>query len=145
MGRINRKTELREVAFLILFSLDFQGEEDIRSQIDDFLEGEDEFTPLEQLEIGTKVLKVAAKAKELDEMINAVSVGWKTKRMTKVDLTVLRLAGYELFFDEAVPEKTAINEAVELAKSYGTENSGSFVNGILAKLIRKDAPQAQLS
>jgi len=57
--------------------------------------------------------------------------------MGKVDLTIIRLALYEILYDESVPEKVAINEAVELAKKFGGDESPSFVNGILAKLVRK--------
>ena len=57
--------------------------------------------------------------------------------MSKVDLTIIRLALYEILYDESVPEKVAINEAVELAKKFGGDESPSFVNGILAKLVRE--------
>ena len=67
-------------------------------------------------------------------MINEAAKGWKTTRMGKVDLTLIRLAVYEIKFEEEVPTGVAINEAVELAKNYGTDDSASFVNGILAKL-----------
>ena len=60
--------------------------------------------------------------------------GWKTSRMGKVDLTIIRLAVYELKYEEDIPTGVAINEAVELAKKYGTDTSSSFVNGVLAKL-----------
>ena len=68
-------------------------------------------------------------------MVNQVAQGWKTSRMGKVDLTLIRLAVYEIKFEEDIPEGVAINEAVELAKSYGTDDSPSFINGILAKLV----------
>ena len=68
-------------------------------------------------------------------MINAIARGWKTTRMGKVDLTLIRLGVYEMKFDDEIPTGVAINEAVELAKKYGTDGSSSFVNGILAKLV----------
>ena len=67
-------------------------------------------------------------------MINEAATGWKTSRMGKVDLTLLRLAVYEIKFEEDIPTKVAINEAVELAKRYGTDSSPAFVNGVLAKI-----------
>lgn len=67
--------------------------------------------------------------------INEIAKGWTTKRMGKVELTILRLALFEIQYDEDVPEKVAINEAVELAKKFGGDDSPSFVNGILAKLV----------
>ena len=84
------------------------------------------------------MLAVAAHVEELDKMIGDVSVGWKPQRMNRTDLAILRLACYEIKYDDSVPTSTAINEAVELAKNYGTENSGSFVNGILAKVVKND-------
>ena len=71
---------------------------------------------------------------EIDASVNEVSEGWKTGRMGKVDLTLIRLAVYEMKYED-IPVKVAINEAVELAKKYGTDDSPAFVNGILAKLV----------
>jgi len=136
MSRINRKSELREAAFLILFRLDFQGSTEIMDQIDDFFDGEDGFSESEKQLIAGKVLGTIDHLEEIDNLIDEVSVGWKLSRMTKVDLTALSLACYEIKYDDAVSAATAINEAVELAKNYGTENSGSFVNGILAKVVK---------
>ena len=73
--------------------------------------------------------------KEIDAEINEKSTGWKTSRMGKVDLSIIRLAVYEIRFDEEVPEKVAINEAVELAKKFGTDESPAFINGVLAKFV----------
>ena len=72
---------------------------------------------------------------EIDEKINQVAEGWKTRRMGKVELTILRLAVYEMQYDEEIPEKVAINEAVELAKKFGRDESPAFINGVLAKLV----------
>ena len=78
---------------------------------------------------------IMVKIPELDEMINQVAEGWKTRRMGKLELTILRLALYEMKYDDAIPDKVAINEAVELAKKFGGNDSPAFVNGILAKLV----------
>ena len=67
-----------------------------------------------------------------------VAAGWKTRRMGKVELTILRLALYEMDYDDTVPAKVAVNEAVELAKKFGGSDSPAFVNGVLAKFIRKE-------
>ena len=80
-----------------------------------------------------KYKNIYAHIEELDAAINEVSKGWKTIRMGKVDLTLIRLAVYEIRFEEEIPVKVSINEAVELAKKYGTDDSPAFVNGILAK------------
>ena len=65
--------------------------------------------------------------------MNEKAAGWDTGRMSKVDLTILRLAVYEICYDEDVPTGVAINEAVELAKKFGQDASFGFVNGVLAK------------
>ena len=67
--------------------------------------------------------------------------GWSTDRMSKADLAVLRLACYEVYDDADIPVKVAINEAVELAKKYGSDESGSFVNGVLARLVKAYEPE----
>ncbi len=136
--KTDRRTQLREAAFLLLFRLDFYPREDMPEQIKDFFDGEDSFTDEEKSAVANKVLAICELADEIDALLNSISVGWKVKRMSRVDLTILRLACYEIQYDEKVPVSTAINEAVELAKSYGEENSPSFVNGILAKVVKNE-------
>ena len=82
-----------------------------------------------------KVEKISEKLEEIDAKINEVSEGWKKGRMSKVHLTLIRLAEYDMLYEEDVPAKVAINEAVELAKQYGTDNSTSFEKGVMAKLV----------
>ena len=69
--------------------------------------------------------------------MNEKATGWKTSRMNKVDLAILRLAVYEIKWDDDVPVKVAINEAVELSKKFGGDESSSFVNGILGKIAKE--------
>ena len=89
--------------------------------------------------ISRKYMNIMNCTDELDEKLNSISMGWKTSRMNRVDLTVLRLAVYELEYEkEEVPVGVAINEAVELAKCFGSEESGAFVNGILGKIANPD-------
>ena len=84
-------------------------------------------------EVKDKYEKIASKLYDIDAMINEETLGWDTGRMAKVDLTIIRLAIYEIKFDETVPTGVAINEAVELAKKFGQDGSAAFVNGVLAK------------
>ena len=70
---------------------------------------------------------------EIDQKINEVARGWKTERMGKAELAILRLALYEMLYADAIPVKVAINEAVELAKRFGGEDSPGFINGVLAR------------
>ena len=71
---------------------------------------------------------------EIDRIIGEASVGWSVERMPKVDISVLRVAVYELLFDRKAPQKVIINEAVRIATKYGGEDSPRFINGILGKL-----------
>ena len=80
-----------------------------------------------------KALKVMQMCAGLDEEISSKATGWTVQRMAKVDRTLIRLGLYEMKYDPDVPQGVAINEAVELAKRYGGDDSGSFVNGVLAK------------
>jgi N utilization substance protein B len=84
--------------------------------------------------IEKKYNDIIAKLTEIDAFINGIAEGWKTNRMGKVDLTLIRLAVFEMKYDEEVPVSVAINEAIELAKKFGGDESPTFINGILAKL-----------
>lgn len=131
------RRELREHMFLMLFHKDFHETEDLKEQMELYLENlekpsEKDVTYLEQ-----KFNAVIERVPELDEKISSVATGWKLNRMGKVELTILRLAVYEMEFDEDVPVKVAINEAVELAKKYGEDSSAGFVNGVLAKVAKE--------
>lgn len=131
------RRELREQIFKVLFRVEFNEKEDMQEQLAMFFEDlpeEDEQIIRKDEEIATKYNLIIGKLPEIDEMINKVAEGWSTKRMSKVDLTIIRLAVYEIKFDESVPTGVAINEAVEIAKKFGQDESSAFVNGILAKL-----------
>lgn len=80
---------------------------------------------------------------ELDEQIQSASRGWTVERMPKVDLTILRLATWEILHENDIPGSVAINEAVELAGRYSEPASGRFINGVLGTILRrKEAAQA---
>ena len=86
--------------------------------------------------IKNKALLVCELSDDIDEKINLVSEGWPVDRIGKAELAIMRLAVYEMLYDDDIPVNVAINEAVELAKSYGSDdNAASFVNGVLAKLV----------
>ena len=101
----------------------------------------EELSEKDQEYMSRKYRHVLEKLDEIDALLNATSNGWKTKRMSRVDLTALRLAVYELKYDKDVPTGVAINEAVELAKRFGGETSGSFVNGILGKIANSESEE----
>ncbi|MCI8299749.1 MAG: transcription antitermination factor NusB [Lachnospiraceae bacterium] len=128
------RREIREKIFKLLFRTEFYEEGDLSEQSRLFLQ-ELKQEAQDTLYIQDKFEQIVSRLTEIDDMINQVAQGWKTSRMGKVDLTLIRLAVYEIKFEEDIPAGVAINEAVELAKSYGSDDSPSFVNGILAKLV----------
>lgn len=129
------RRELREQIFRILFRVEFHDPKEYEEQRELFFALEEgEASEKDISYVNDKAEDIIAHLPEIDEAINAVTKGWKTSRMGKVDLTIIRLAVYELKYEEDIPTGVAINEAVELAKKYGTDTSSSFVNGVLAKL-----------
>lgn len=130
---MNRR-ELRESIFQLLFMTEFNPSEEMGEQKELYLDGIENLQEKDQAYIQDKFEKIRDKIPEIDEILNQASKGWKTSRMGKVDLTILRLASYEVLFDEDVPAKVAINEAVELAKKFGGDDSPSFINGVLGKV-----------
>ena len=87
-------------------------------------------------EIESRCQSIREKIPEIDKLIDDNTERWDTTRMGKVELAVLRLAVYEMCYDDDIPVGVAIDEAVEFAKNYGQENSGGFVNAILAKIAK---------
>ena len=136
--------EVRKEVFKAVFMNEFHDTQEMEDVIKTFLGGRDNAeaedlaknnkTPEDEAYIKTKSEDIIAKLPEIDELINASVDGWKTTRMAKVDLTLIRLALYEIKF-ENIPVGVAINEAVSLADEFGTDSSAGFVNGALAKLV----------
>ena len=147
---MTRRT-LREHCFKMLFCTDLYPPEEAEEQIEDYFRSREEeetdtegrtelvhrvqLSPEEEAECHEKVDACLQRLPEIDRALEEASEGWSLKRMGRVELTILRLALYELRYDESVPEKVAINEAIELAKRFGGEEAPSFLNGILAKLV----------
>ena len=140
------RREIRETVFKILFSLEFNDISEIREEAELELEhaslyDEDDnkmdavaMTEEEKAYVIDRVEAVVAHITEIDETISGISQGWKLGRIEKAELAILRLAVYEIKFDEDIPVKVAINEAVELAKTYCDVEAKSFINALLAKL-----------
>lgn len=127
---------LREQLFKLLFRVEFNDLEEMKEQCGFFFDDID--NPISEenmILIQQKYDCIMEKLSEIDTQINDHAKGWTTDRMAKVDLTIIRLAVYEILFDDSVPTGVAINEAVELAKKFGQDSSYSFVNGILARFV----------
>ncbi len=153
-GEWMTRREMREHCFKMLFAVDFYPADEAAAQAKQYFASPEEDDATEdgrqeivhQTDVDEKdriflidrVEGMASRVPELDEKINTIAQGWKTRRMGKVELTVLRQAIYEMEYDSEVPEKVAINEAVDLAKKYGGKDSSAFVNGVLAKLVRAE-------
>ena len=134
------RRELREQIFKMLFRIEFHEGMEMEEQMQLFLEEEEE---IEEEEISkedseyirNKYENIVEHLEEIDASVNEKAKGWKTSRMAKVELSLIRLAVYEIQYDEDIPAGVAINEAVELAKKYGADSSPAFINGVLAKFV----------
>ena len=122
----------------MIFGYEFNSDAEMPEQMQLYFEQLDEEdgvpTEAEVTYIREKALNVILKTEEIDELLNTNTKGWKTSRMNKVDLSILRLAVYEMKWDDEIPAGVAIDQAVELAKKYSGDEGPSFINGVLAKL-----------
>lgn len=128
--------EQREQLFKLLFRVEFNSLDDMPEQVRLFFEDDEiEYTEAVMEAIEAKYAKIQEKLSEIDGLLNEKAEGWNVSRMGKVELAVLRIAVFEILYDEDIPNTVAINEAIEIAKKYGQEASGGFVNAILAKFV----------
>ena len=137
---------VREHLFKLLFRIEFNSPEDMPDQVRLFFE--DTFADEDHESTGSdipssdrdyireKYDRIVERLPEIDAMIDRSAKGWSIARIGKIELSVLRLAIYEMLYDDNIPVGVAIDEAVELAKRFGQDSSGSFVNGILATLAK---------
>lgn len=130
------RRETREHIFRMLFQKDFHEKNELNEQIELYFSEWEEPTENEHVYLTERFLLVLAEVDKIDGILSEAASGWKLSRMSKVDLAILRLAVYEMQFDEEIPVKVAINEAVELAKKFGGDESSGFINGVLAKLAK---------
>ncbi len=128
------RREIREHIFLMLFRKDFYKADELKEQMDLYIADLKEPTMEEYAYLTGRFNAVVDKLNEIDTSLSEAASGWKLNRMGKVDLTILRLAVFEMKYDDEIPVKVAINEAVELAKTFGGDDSPAFINGVLAKL-----------
>lgn len=135
---LNRKS-LREMTLKLVFQYGFYKADEFDEQIAAFLEQQEELTEEDREAVRTRTLDIFGRIPELDRQIEASMVNWSIARVAKVDLALIRLALYEMTYDSETPMKVAVNEAVELAKIYGTDESPKFINGVLGKIIRGEA------
>ena len=131
------RKKVREHIFVLLFRVDFHKKEELEEQVSIYMDELQEASEKEKQEIRDKFYAIVDHMEQLDNMIEDKIRGWKLQRLAKADITLLRLAAYEIVFDEEVPDSVAINEAVEMSKQYGTDKSTSFVNGVLSSIVKE--------
>lgn len=139
----------REYAVKFLYSADLNKDENTDELLKVFFDSEagfEEEVPNDNMrksdiKFTEELIKgTLEKLDDIDRMIRENTVGWSMERIAKVDLAVLRLALYEILYRDDIPDSVAVNEAIELAKKYSTDESGGFINGILGKIIRARIP-----
>jgi transcription antitermination factor nusB len=132
------RSEVREQAFKLMYSLEIQKNENLEEQVELYLES-NEILDQNAIEyIKDAVFGIEENKEEIIKKIEKnLKEDWKIERISKIDLVILKLAIYEIKYKE-LPYKVVINEAVELAKKYGEDNSKNFVNGILASIVKEE-------
>jgi N utilization substance protein B len=138
---MGKRRKARELALMLLYELDYRPS-DLAAVLREFWR--DRVVPPEVRTFAEALVRGAAeKLAELDATIEANATHWSLARIAPVERNILRLAAYELLFRDDIPERVAINEAIELAKLYGSEESGAFVNGILDQIRLHLHPPSQ--
>ena len=125
------RSELREHVFKMLFQIEFNDEAEMPEHLKYYFETLEDAAEKDKKYIQNKYEAVVSRVPEIDRILNENAKGWKTSRMNKVDLTILRLAVYELKYLTDIPAGVTINEAVELTKQYASDDEYAFVNGVL--------------
>ncbi len=132
-----KRTEAREEAFKLLYSLQIMTEKNIEEQVKIFLD-ENEINDQEAIKYISNIIEGTNKENDKIEALISENIkdDWDMKRISKIDLALLKLGIFEIVYSK-LPYKVVINEVVELSKKYGDDNSKSFVNGVLASVVKK--------
>ncbi len=133
-----KRSAIRELAFRLIYSLEIQKQENLEEQIELYIECEGIEENNAKEYIKDAVLGIKEHIEDIQNLIKKnLKADWEIDRISKIDLSLLKLAIYEIKYKE-IPYKVAINECLELAKKYGEENSKNFVNGILASIVKEE-------
>ena len=131
------RTEIRELAFKLIYSLEIQKEENIQEQIELYIQENKIESKTSQEYIIDIINGINENSEDIIKTIKSVlAEKWTIERISKINLSILKLAIYEIKYKN-IPFKAEINEAIELGKKYGDENSGKFINGALAKVVKE--------
>ncbi len=140
----SRRSVMREVIFKVLFSFDTNRKSDSRTismMITELFSEEGIYNKPLVNEAEGYVFDEVEKQEEIDEIIKRYLFNWDWKRISAVDRNILRLGVYELIFKMNIPIEVTLNEAVEIAKKYGTDKSSKFVNGVLDAVAKELVPK----
>ena len=133
-----KRSAIRELAFRLIYSLQIQKEEELEEQIELYLECNEVNENEAKEYIKDAILGIKENIKDIQGLIEKnLKSDWKIDRISKIDLSLLKLAIYEIKYKK-IPYKVAINECLELSKKYGEESSKNFVNGILASVVKEE-------
>lgn len=141
---MRKRSKAREFALQVLYQIEVT-KDTPQACLEDFWksrQGEESHASVKEF-TENLVKEVAGHKDELDKMISEAAQNWELDRMAVVDKNILRMAACELLFMPDIPPKVAINEAIDIAKKYGDENSGKFVNGILDNINKTKRPHAE--
>ena len=132
-----RRSEIRELAFKLIYSLEIQRIENLDEQIEVYIDSNDITDPKAIEYIKDCLYGIEKNKQEINKTIqNSLTEEWKIERISKINLSLLKLAIYEIKYKD-IPYKVEINEVVELAKIYGEDTSSKFINGALAKVVKE--------
>lgn len=131
------RTKVREEIFKIVFGVDFYDKAEMAGQIDYAMEALEGKSEENREYIRHKVEGILENIDTINQYISDNCQGWNIERIGKAEITIMRIATYEMLYEEDVPNKVAINEAVELSKLYCDENAKGFVNAVLGKIEKK--------
>lgn len=132
------RSAIRELTFKLIYSLQIQKQVNLDEQIELYIEANNIESDKAKEYMQDAVLGIEKNKENINRLIEKnLKADWKLERISKIDLSILRLAIYEIKYKE-IPYKVAINEAVELAKKYGEETSKNFINGVLASIVKEE-------
>ena len=133
-----KRSAIRELAFRLIYSLEIQKPEDLEEQVELYLECNEVEENEAKEYIKDAVNGINENIDDIQGLIEKnLKADWKIDRISKIDLSLLKLAIYEIKYKK-IPYKVAINECLELSKKYGEESSKNFVNGILASVVKEE-------
>ncbi len=135
------RRDARRHVFILIYQAVFHSDEDFKELLQLYFDELPTELGNEKEFVTTEFLGTMDNLEDIDRRISEHSLGWAFDRIAKIDLSIMRLAVYEIFYNQSIPESVAVNEAVELCKEFGTDESYSFVNGVLGAIIKGKAVQ----